>query len=1399
MSVASHSANLYESLVREFADSNTLEDFKYKSESWNTHFKTRNIGRRTQNQQYQINQSLLPLPNRKLRKNQKAEKIETKNLEVEENNENSLIYKFKFPKFSLVNERPIPIIQPDYQPLQKISQPQPSMQNRIQQNPAYQQQFQRPLNQFSRTNSVSSFTQMQYPNAQAQLFYQNQNRMIPGNMPKPPFNQQINRPMGAIPHSQSVVGQPQAPQRVSTPADEKDKTIDAEFFAIHSKKMKEKEQITQRERENKIVEGPLGDYMPKANSPFMDVRLFKHLQMYQQQQQQLQQKNFAQRPGLIPSSQSMNLRPAASQQSTPSALSPNYPPTQARQLPTAPIATQINSPIMPSSPISSPPQQPSALSPKPVQPPPPIATQPQMQQGMPPTQQPPMHQQTTVRIAPSALSPPIGLAPSIRPSAQQQIQRQISRAQTPSYLAQQKVMNMQSRTISQQISVAHRDQVPTEYINKNLLNYDYGTISSENSSIPVPLDRADKSIRFTDQTETSHGITYIRHQAPIEWNTMNFHDETYYTRLKVSRENRLHQNIQHSEPALNLSLVEPSIKDYENFHKPHLNIQVIMGKPFIVTYKPKVNEDDPETQVSPFLKTLKDLSGKRGGVVIIEQTAESPAYIQNVGMASTLVTFWQREKPNDNPRSFDQRQHMTILEPDQQSPFIAEIPKNDPVQCFSCNLFNVPVAKHTVEQTDFLLVRSKKKPVFYIQPITEMYCAGYLEARQKVMRPGTKDAQKFHLNFITAILINIFRGTEQYRGRRHIQVQKVIQEFFPDVAEPKLRGVLKEFADFYREQGNGFWKIQDKVNLEQQFQKIDITPEEVCSYQSMLVGHYKLRKSGVNILLRSKRVYQQIQRLQGQLTKKVAEKIEIELMKTPWTRTENFVKAFEGQVMQIQHTEDGSQIMRTKSRRGKNDQSNDNTPAPVKKQLAGTHSDLRSLTLKELREKLLSLGVPYATVESMGRWKLVGLLRTIATDKAQDGKEDSITENYSRGPRNDYAASLNKYKQVYQETFFNNLNFIRSSTPVFDDGESLDDIGLQMMRVSTEEEEEEFEFPEDEEQKRNKIIAGGDPPELVPYGVATHKLEVNWGELGFETDKMRKAAKIINVSLSPDFKPIVEIQWKRRPHEINLLEQLESFVNPQMTSKSATRTDDLEAHMLRFRRKQLLDKLRRTKQLAKSKGPRHEVLWYILYMHQAMLVKDPGGDLQFHITPELTKKIKEASARFQSFILTHNTSSSRKKKSTTSVSMDLRSDDDSDDGPELTTFVPRSRRTNSVSKFNESLMAIVLKLKSDPRFLIFVDPVSKKYVPDYHKVITNPKCLRDIEREAKNDTFTTVESFYQAMSLIHTNCKTYNESRNPDVYLLGETFWETFLALLQENREALDAAAAEIEPVLRKY
>ncbi|EAY13948.1 hypothetical protein TVAG_490860 [Trichomonas vaginalis G3] len=781
-------------------------------------------------------------------------------------------------------------------------------------------------------------------------------------------------------------------------------------------------------------------------------------------------------------------------------------------------------------------------------------------------------------------------------------------------------------------------QIKNIYLNQEILKFRYGVIKdpSETPNIPLVLDKSDKMIKFTESLSESQDNS-SKNQAMLDWNTLKFHCDEYYMSLTENfLSSRPNLDIQHSDVATNLYLIEPNPHDIETQHHPRLNTLQILGLPLKITYDPKThpsysNEFDT-VQISPYLRDFESLSGRNGRkLILLEHTSENPAFILNVGMASRLITYYHQATAEDIPRSLIESD-THLIKPNQASPFLASIPKSTPIHTISCNMFDVPVAKHDVEPTDFLLIRDMEdNRKFYIRHIDATYCASLLEARVKVMRPNKKVTQTFITNFITAILVNIFRGNKQYKGRSRIQVSSVLKEFFPDMNELKLREVLKKFAKNYREQGSGYWEPVEK-DLDAFFGTIQITPEDVCSYQSMQAGFKKLRRSGVNMLIRSKRVYQQIQNLKGELTKKVAEKIELELMKTPWARTENFTKAFDGQLMEMSRADTGEQIVRTKGRRGKSEAGEQKEP---KKQRYGTDADLRVLHIPQLNEKLRSYGIPEEQIARLLRWDKVKLLREITSNQMKEGIQTEDTLKYARGPCNQYQEKKEQYKKVYEESFKTNLQYISSSKKddsEYQDMEHLDQVSLEWARADFSDEEDDNDDASVDltsiDEKPQQITDTGDPKELVRYGICTYHFNVDWNELGFGGYAMRKAAKIINISYK-NKQLDVNVRWERQPHQIKNMEELENDVNYQESNKFGS-NNDFVTSVLQAMKRTLQDKIRRTRQ-QERKDKTQQVQRFIITEHQEMLVQDPDKNLTFILTPEVIMRIENSSRAFKNY------------------------------------------------------------------------------------------------------------------------------------------------------------------------
>ena len=941
-------------------------------------------------------------------------------------------------------------------------------------------------------------------------------------------------------------------------------------------------------------------------------------------------------------------------------------------------------------------------------------------------------------------------------------------------------------------------QFTVDYVNRDVLKNSFGIITDQNASIPLILDSGDTSIKFTNRNDSVDSSN--KKNALLDWDSLDFQNTEYYTKIVDKNSTRIKSDLQHSSTATNLYLIDPNPKNRDNIHHPNLDTQKLIDNctRLKVEYKrPETKmQDDGDEVVSPYLSDMKDLSGINGTLYLLEQTSEFPPFILNVGMASRFVKYYHQSSQDDFPRQIDSLTH--IIKPEQESPFIAPIPKSKFICSITCDLFDVPVARHDVNQTDFLLIRGLERnpktnctvpsSTFYIRRINEYFCAGLLEAKKRVLRPNKKTTQEFISNYIKAILINVFRGTEQNPRKRRIQVSGVLKEFFPDQNEPKLRDAIKGFARNYRDRVTGYWEPKEDVDLTQLFQKIGIQPEEVCSYQSMQSGFKRLRKSGVNILIRSKKVYQQINNLSGDLTKRIAYKIEMELMKTPWARTENFTRAFEGQLMEISRADNGEEIMRSKGRRGKNE-------GEQKKQVRhGTEADLRSLTIPELNKKLKQYGVLDEKIGSLTRWQKVKLLREIANENAQQGISNDDTKRYARGPRSEFQAKVEQYKKLYESSFENNLVFISSSAnddeaKDFNDDSLFDELNIEMAREDSDSDDDDDDISDQNYDTQSvqptSVKDSKDPPMLKPYGLATHKFDVDWSKIGFDGYPMRKAAKIIDVRLEQN-KPVVTISWRRSPHQIAQLEKLENYVNSELTKMK--KDGDLETDILFKRKKELRDKLNRTK--ASKKKNIKEVSRYINAQHLLFLITDSRSKkLSFDLRTEFINKIRVASEEYNKFM---EMAAFRKKKKSSSIQQNSSSDSDADNNTsENYSMKKNERRYNPLVTFNDIIKTMINELINNNMYFFFTLPSTGASTPQLLRGLkTNLVTIRD---KANDQKYARIQDLFNNMMEIRDYCKSIDE---PNFLNVCDKMINNFKELFQKNEEQLRQLQDSIDPSL---
>jgi transcription initiation factor TFIID subunit 1 len=486
-----------------------------------------------------------------------------------------------------------------------------------------------------------------------------------------------------------------------------------------------------------------------------------------------------------------------------------------------------------------------------------------------------------------------------------------------------------------------------------------------------------------------------------------------------------------------------------------------------------------------------------------------------------------------------------------------------------------------------------------------------IEPRHLVMHPNTKDTSDFLKKFIKVIVFNLFRGTDQAPPRKNLQIAQLQNEFFPDVAEPRFRTILQSFARYVR----GVWWLSEDSSADPRLERAEVTPEQVCAYQSMLIGLLFLRREGVNVLTSIQRFAIRTRGLTGMYTSKIVERIELSLMKTPWARADHIKSALDDRPIEMIQDEDGEQAMRGAARR-KGDGASRQTP------VAKTNADLRSLNLAQLREGLMEFGIPEAVIATKERWEQVSILRTLHTQRQKEGLQGSVI--YARGPRNQYQAALQRSKEQYQARFDTSLAQVQTKGDMGEDASDLL-VDFDLDEDTVDENLEGLGEMYEEAAHAPVLPAAADHPDLIPFGIATHPTCIDWDELGFRGVPRRPVVKLIQVTPDRSGTPSVRISWRRSPLTLRRLRRLPEVYQQDRQQLDRVADEDLEEFLLNQRLEKLI-----TMQ-GKKKNTEKVRLQPLMTPDFALVQETREGELCFVVEPEIRRRIADAAAAFHRY------------------------------------------------------------------------------------------------------------------------------------------------------------------------
>ncbi|XP_027160037.1 transcription initiation factor TFIID subunit 1 [Coffea eugenioides] len=469
--------------------------------------------------------------------------------------------------------------------------------------------------------------------------------------------------------------------------------------------------------------------------------------------------------------------------------------------------------------------------------------------------------------------------------------------------------------------------------------------------------------------------------------------------------------------------------------RPNSLLHLVRTKIHLLPRAQKIPGENKSLRPPGAFKKKSDLSVKDGHVFLMEYCEERPLLLGNVGMGARLCTYYQKSAPGDQTGNLMRNGNnglgsVLILDPADKSPFLGDIKPGCSQSSLETNMYRAPIYQHKVSSADFLLVRTAKGKLS-IRRIDRIDVVGQQEPHIEVMSPGSKSVQTYIMNRLMVYMYREFSAAEKRGLRPSIRADELSAQF-PSLSEAFLRKRLKHCADLQRgSNGQLLWAMRRnfRIPLEEELRRM-VTPENVCAYESMQAGLYRLKRLGITRLTSPTGLSSAMNQLPDEaIALAAASHIERELQITPWNLSSNFVACTNQDRENIERLEITG--VGDPSGRGLGFSFVRNTPkAPVSNTMVkkkavvgkgstvtGTDADLRRLSMEAAREVLLKFNVPEEQIAKQTRWHRIAMIRKLSSEQAASGvKVDPTTiSKYARGQRMSFMQLQQQTREKCQE------------------------------------------------------------------------------------------------------------------------------------------------------------------------------------------------------------------------------------------------------------------------------------------------------------------------------------------------------------------------------------------------
>ncbi|VBB26358.1 unnamed protein product [Acanthocheilonema viteae] len=410
-----------------------------------------------------------------------------------------------------------------------------------------------------------------------------------------------------------------------------------------------------------------------------------------------------------------------------------------------------------------------------------------------------------------------------------------------------------------------------------------------------------------------------------------------------------------------------------------------------------------------FMREVQDLSGKDSTLLLMEYSEEHPPLLNQPGMASKIRNYYKRKvgKETDPEYEFGETAFTHT------SPFLGSLAPGQGLQSLENNLYRAPIYKHSSNSNDFLLIRTKQG--YFIRHCPTLFLVGQECPLYEVPSPNSKRATVFVRDFLLAYIYRLFWASDQ--NPRRLKMED-IKEAFPHYAESSVRKRLKQCSDFKR-LGQGpdqnYWVLRNDFRLPSKEEVLAmVTPEMCCAQYSMLAAEQRLKDAGYG------EKYFFTPENEDDSDDQVT--IEDEIKCAPWNTTRAYISSMKGKCLLDQTgiadptgCGEGFSYVRVSAKPQKAKEEVTNVP---KRLVTGTNADLRKLPLKEAKEICRDYGVREEEINSLSRWEIIDVIRTLSTQAAKARSDFSGMARFARGNiRFNFADMQEKYKKFCQRTF----------------------------------------------------------------------------------------------------------------------------------------------------------------------------------------------------------------------------------------------------------------------------------------------------------------------------------------------------------------------------------------------